>query len=60
MSDVTDRGEALLARMEKTDSVSFYGARTVIRELCVAVKMLEIELENVRAMGEAAYNSGNT
>lgn len=34
MSDAVDRGRALLARMERTDSVSFHGARTVVLDLC--------------------------
>ena len=57
MSDAVNRGRALLVRMERTDQVSFYGARVVIRDLCDAVEALEAELENTRAMGEAAYSA---
>ena len=59
MSDAVNRGKALLARMERTDAVSFYGAREVIRDLCVAVEMLEAELENTRAMGEAMHGANS-
>lgn len=53
MSDATDRGKALLARMERTDQVSFYGARQVIRDLCDAVEALESRLELGKAIGAA-------
>ena len=42
-NEAVNRGEALLRRMEKSDSVSFYGARTVIRDLCAEVSKASLK-----------------
>ncbi len=53
MSEAVNRGRAMLARMERTDSVSFYGARTVIGDLCAEVEALTERLELGKSIGEA-------